>query len=482
MSPDPSGHRSSTATWATCGLLLLAAALRVPGLFTDFWFDEVSGYNYARRAQSLLDVATAIHHAANHWLIVGWMHVLGPGRDFWLYRLPSLLAGLAAVGLAGGLAQALSEPGDARRARALTMLLTATNFCLVEFSSEARGYALLVLAVLGASWCLLRFERGESARALPAYWAWMTVALFSQLVAVQFLASCILYTLCVHRRRALAPLVKLHGVPLAILGLMVVVDVSHFHTIGNTPIAPSDVAGDLAAFCLGGPNRGWAAAAAALLVVGLLTAFALRAPGRQAPGARPTRCWWTLPLLNLLVIPCFLMLGLGLPFFFARFCIAGVVLFLVALGVRLAAFGVRGGWRAALALALLATTLAANGWQWLRFQDQGRGHYREAIGEILSESPPGTITVAGVDDFTNRWLLDFYADYVSGQRDRLLYIESTSDGHERADWRVLCLPAETPLPDGSLQPEGGARYSLHSTYDTSWVSGVTWWVYRRDGS
>src|SRR5262245_30249576 len=116
--------------------VVLGALLRAPGLFTELWLDEIRGLSNVKSIGSAIEVVTGIHHDSNHWLTSLWMYALGPDAPFWEYRLPSFFAGVAAIICAGWLA------GIARSSRGLAMLLTATSFPLIFYSSEARGYAL----------------------------------------------------------------------------------------------------------------------------------------------------------------------------------------------------------------------------------------------------------------------------------------------------------------------------------------------------
>src|SRR5262249_26241269 len=157
----------------------------------------------------------------------------------------------------------------------------------------ARGYAPLALSTLGASWCLLRFEEHGRARDRLGYWTWMAVALMSQLVAVQFLLSCLLYSLSVRglRRGTTVAIAKPHWAPLAFLGLIVAVDVARFQKIGNPPTSPPNVLGDWASFGLGGPNRGAVAMADGGLLAALLLALMLQGP-HLASQSRARASWW----------------------------------------------------------------------------------------------------------------------------------------------------------------------------------------------
>ena len=126
-------------------------ALRVVGLWSDFWLDEVWTWRLAARVGSVLDVFTGIHHSNNHHLNTLIFYWIGDTPEWWLYRLPALVCGSASVALAAAVAW--------RRGRLEAVLaawLTAGCFALVHFSSEARGSGPTVTFALAALWLLER--------------------------------------------------------------------------------------------------------------------------------------------------------------------------------------------------------------------------------------------------------------------------------------------------------------------------------------
>ncbi|HZM00040.1 MAG TPA: hypothetical protein VFD43_07285 [Planctomycetota bacterium] len=483
---ESSASRAPAWTQAlVIGLLVLAAALRLPGLFMDFWLDEVWSHYLVRDLTSPIEVATSVHSATNHWLTAAWIQVLGPGQPIWIYRLPSFLAGLACVLAAGALARALASRSTATCASLCAMALAATNFSLINYSTEARGYSLLALSGLGASLCLLRYEQQQGPWRRAGYWLCMSAALMAHLMATQFLLSCVVYSLCVRgiRPAGLVKVATTHGPPLAFLVLVVAIDVAHFQKLVPPPTDIRSGTAELAAMCLGLPARGWGAVPGVLLtaaLLALLTAQGLRGLGAGSP-ARADRSWWLLPALNLAVIPVLLIVGLRLPAFFARYCIAGVALFQVALAVWLAAQLGAGGRKAVLAVALLVVVTAANARQWAAFQADGRGHYEAALEAILQDSGDAPITVASDDDFQILMVVNFHREYLPELHARMTYRQRAADEQQRADWRIVHSHDVTAQPSERLTLEDGTRYVLRGTYPSSWISGMPWFVYRREG-
>jgi len=119
-------------------------ALRLASARGGLWLDEAWSAAYAARARTPLGVFTAINHDNNHHLNSLWLQAIGIAAPPLLARLPSIVAGTAAIVVAAAI--------GARR-NAATAIIAAILFAispiLVDFGGEARGYATMTLALLG---------------------------------------------------------------------------------------------------------------------------------------------------------------------------------------------------------------------------------------------------------------------------------------------------------------------------------------------
>ncbi|HEC15996.1 MAG TPA: hypothetical protein ENI99_05405 [Sedimenticola sp.] len=60
---------SRLAPAITIALILIAAiAIRIPGLFTDLWIDEIWALELLKPVKTFSEIFTAIHFDTNHWL------------------------------------------------------------------------------------------------------------------------------------------------------------------------------------------------------------------------------------------------------------------------------------------------------------------------------------------------------------------------------------------------------------------------------
>src|SRR4051812_23893317 len=120
----------------TIFMTILAAGLRLPGIFTDFSFDEIWSLNLAHEAGSIAKIFS-LHHDNNHWLNTIFLLVLGDQHNWVWYRTLALVTGIAVIPLAGIVAR---RHFDAF-AGVIAMVFLAFSFLFVSYSSEARGYA-----------------------------------------------------------------------------------------------------------------------------------------------------------------------------------------------------------------------------------------------------------------------------------------------------------------------------------------------------
>src|SRR5262249_6510748 len=138
----------ASSRWRVYGiiflLLLLAAALRIPGLLTDFWLDEVWTWALIRQqVTSWTDVFTKVRMDNSHPLVTLLMHLVGDQRNWMIYRIPSYLAGVATIPVAAriGLRRGACQ-GVAVAA------VFALSYPMIVYSTEARGYAPVVFFAL----------------------------------------------------------------------------------------------------------------------------------------------------------------------------------------------------------------------------------------------------------------------------------------------------------------------------------------------
>ena len=161
MSPAPPGARYALASIA---LVVLAGALRLPGLSRPAWLDET--HSLTRAADPTLVQMTLYSLADGHpplyfAALRGWWAAFGPSDA--AARLLSLVLALGSLAVLLVMLGRRSPPSSLAAG-----LLFATNPLLVRYGTEIRGYGLLVLLALvatAATWRLAEMPSSRPARA-----------------------------------------------------------------------------------------------------------------------------------------------------------------------------------------------------------------------------------------------------------------------------------------------------------------------------
>jgi uncharacterized membrane protein len=157
-SAEAASIRGFPLVWIAIALsLVFALGLRLAAASGDLWLDEIWSVLIARTLHSAADVFT-LRHDNNHPLNTLYLYLLGQPRLQLEYRLASVLSGVACIGLVGYSAW---RRWGARESW-LATVLCAVSFPIVLYSSEARGYGLLLFFALMA---FVGMEPRDGARA-----------------------------------------------------------------------------------------------------------------------------------------------------------------------------------------------------------------------------------------------------------------------------------------------------------------------------
>lgn len=141
-------------------ILVLAIALRIPPLFTSMWYDEMFSYAVAGvDFQNLPQIIISdVHPPLPYLLLWGFTHLMGLSPV--TIRLLSLVFGIVSILIFYRIAQRVI-PHAAHQA----VLLLAVLPMHIQYSTEARGYTLLLCVVL---WALLAILEDKPKRFIVA--------------------------------------------------------------------------------------------------------------------------------------------------------------------------------------------------------------------------------------------------------------------------------------------------------------------------
>ena len=194
----PSGRHRLILGAGLAAVLIAAAVVRFVAARDEFWLDEIwSLLAFARTIKSPLDVFT-LHHDNNHYLITLWMYFVGPQQRNWLiYRIPSLVAGIGTVALA---AQVGRRWGTF--ATLAASIVTGASYVLIVYASEARGYALAGFFALVAFLALDRFLATRSSAANLLFVVACVLGFLSHLTFIEFYFGAALWSFAACRKSA----------------------------------------------------------------------------------------------------------------------------------------------------------------------------------------------------------------------------------------------------------------------------------------
>jgi hypothetical protein len=464
---------ASTATITLAILILIATVLRIPGLFTDFWGDEIWSWSIAGQLHSVTDVllSAPAHIDNNHPLNTLWLYLIGQDRPVWLYRLPALLAGAGSVVLA---ARVMSRRGQAEAT--IAAILFGFSFPLVFYSSEARGYSFAVFfSVL--SFDFLRtslLDQTQGKRSAEFLFGLATILGFlSHLTFLHIYVASVVWSMV--RVRKLEPntrlralrLARLHAIPLVFLLLLYRFFIQGMIVGGAPPNSPAAVFLQSLSMVGGGVDAGPLALLAAIVVGAIFIAGLLYlAPEKSGQ--------WIYFLVAVVVSPAMACTRdlyfserpqpLMLRYFLV--CMAMLLLAIVPFLAHL--YRQRGFSRLAIVGALLLFAIGNFRSETL-FLANGRGHYSDALRHIVATSDERVLTLSSDNPLRTQMLVGFYAPRLAPNR-------KISVSAEPSKWLILNRADDVALPARDYL---NSRYLLESSYPYRGLSGWTWEIYLR---
>lgn len=465
----PNRDASKTTAISVCVAAVIAGTiLRIATMGGDLAFDEVWSILWARRLDSPFGIVTGIHLDNNHYLNTLTMWLLLPLDWHAAYRIPSVVASVATIGLAGVYGARYS-----RTAAVTCSLLHAFSFFLIQYGTEARGYALVVLVIVAAMIVLEMGLSDPSPRILLLFSALTGVGLLAHLTFVLFAVPALavlafrVARVGTDRASIFVRLIALGAMPSVLLGLLWWFDLRHLRIAGGPSSSALASITQLAALVVGvwhGPFLGVAALGACGLLLLLLA----------TPSTRSNQ--QTL----LLIAGAALLLAIALmprQMAYSRYFLAPFELVLLSIGRSLAAT-LRSASHRWLGLACLLVIVSMNCVAVFDLASTGRGHYRRAMAYIAASSHGETLRVGSDHDLRNGAIFSFYAPRIPNG-DRLSYQPGALQAGPKPDWLIF---HETEV-NGPAPPElievRGIRYRLDHSEWHAGLSGFTWHLYRR---
>lgn len=404
-----SANRGKWLCIAACVVILaVAAAVRIFSAFNDLWLDEIWSLYLAGHISSVAEIFTKIHHDNNHYLNTLYLYLVGPQGNWPGYRIPSILAGIGTVAVAGLIGR--------RRNRAsafLAMLLVGFSYVLVLYSSEAKGYAPAVFFSLLSFYLLDFYLERKSWQIGLMFSISVVLGFLSHLTFLYFYLAALVwsgYRLMKSRsglKQIMSAAFSCHALPCLFLTALYMVDIRHIVMGGGPPMTLLNGYVNALVWALGTPWADFMVPLSCIAAVVILYA-GLSMLWREKSDS------WVFFIGVIFVFPIFLGIIASSNVFYVRFFIISIAFLLILTAFVLADIYNRGSTAKAICALLLLGYLTANGWQMSKLFTYGRGHYSEAVGFLAEHSNGSPVTIGGDHDFRIGMVLRFYCPAVIG--------------------------------------------------------------------
>ncbi|WP_395020626.1 hypothetical protein [Dongia sp.] len=473
--------RISTRIAIAAGAILLAALiLRILGADGDLWLDELWSLKLIDEVKARHDVFWGLAVDNNHYLNTLWLWVVGADAPVLLQRAFSIALGVATVAAAG---LALCRTGVAGMFCA--MILFAVSYPMVNYGSEARGYAGLILMTLLAI-LLTESATAGSLRDRRRLGFVNLAAVLFQPIALGGICGLILWSVWMNRPAAKPDFAALRRlivateatfswtvrllIPVAALITYAVLHAEGYRIAGTDPFTAAGFVagyGGMLHLLLGLPDAApdWVA----LLIGAGVCALGLLLARRRSPN------FAALTFIFLVVLPLAMFIARLPNIHFPRYYLASAVVFLLVLADLFAAAWARGAVLRLLGAALLLAIAIGNLADVSRLLRDGRDQSATVMKMIAGAGP---VLVTSDQDVRNRPIVEFFAARFDLP---LTYVPTQEICAKQPEWLLSSsLDAEMPETLDTSIVGCPKIYRKEASFPQWGLSGLPWTVYRAE--
>jgi hypothetical protein len=473
------GSLTTIMFWIALVSLVLGAAVRVVVSMDDLWFDEIWTLDLIREnVSSPADVFTHFKHSNNHHLISLWMWLVGPEAWAPIFRLPSVLASLGTIVVAGLIA--------GRRGRLeslLAVILTSWSYLLIHFGTEARGYSAAIFCALLAWYAALCFEQQPLWRWAGVGWAAIVLGFLAHLefaVCGAGVAVWALFRLLRRRqtpRESVTKLLRFFLVPVGLALFFYFGSIRDMKVGGGPPYDLAALLVKAASYMVGGPGDGVGADVSALLAAASICAALFWLMRRRDDQ-------W-LFYAFVIAIPLALIAIKRPEQLYVRYFMISVMVALLLFAQALGALLRGGRLGLGIGLALLALYGVGNSINTANLLRYGRGQYQAALRFMEEQSRGRDLVVTSDHDFRNGPLVKYYQRYLDRPA-AASYLDATALKNEYvasggqpygAEWMIVHCFQLPRQPERIIGDVYGHLYELVCVYRYSDLSGSHWLLY-----
>ena len=470
---SPPKRWPSRTRLACCSVILLAGTLRLQAGLDDFWLDEIwtvalmEGMDSP--AQIILDAKVVNNHFLNSFIV----YSLGPQKHWLWYRLPAVVAGLGTVILAG-FAGRRWGPWHAFAA----ILLTGLSFPLIQYSSEARGYAYVMFFAMLSFVIMQTLLQDDRPR-------WKLEILFGITAIVSFLAH-LTYVYCfaalgawlLYSGKKFPPATLVRrallgfGPPTLFVGWLYFVSLQTASRGGGKIEPFLRTTSRALSLIVGGPEMGPSVTLFATFAgIGLFSALCFFYRRRE----------WTAVFFAGVVVafPAAAVIVLQPEFLYARYFLVSILfaqlLFAFALG-SLAETSNGGKWVYIATLLFLTIT---NTTHTKALLETGRGQYLAAARLINEQATSLPVSIGTDHPFRNQMVLSYYWKWIR-QPKPLRFYSKNNWPQQGPEWLLRHSMKRNYDPPSVQLDFYQNRYRLVKVFPYAGLSGWHWGLYRKE--
>jgi hypothetical protein len=470
--PDFKRHAPQVFLYLLVPIVILGIVARTLGIFSDFWLDEIWTYFRLAPLKSPLEIFTRFTSDNNHCLNSLFMFVIGNTGHWYLYRLPSLVAGVLTIPLVW-----LATRKAGRIEACIATILAASSYLLINFSSEARGYSLVIFFSIATYYLLERCLDSAALRWRILLWICMGLGILSHLTFMFVMVAAVVWLPYAGFRKherwtsIMRNWLASFGVPAIALLFFCLLVVRRFKIVGGPPYDLTAVLAESISY-LGGEGQIvsplttlWGAITLALVVNALFLMW------------RKGRSEWFFLFIVVLAAPATALLIHKPEVLFVRYFLINIFFAYIALSCLLAELSRRKTAGMIATALFLLVFLAGNGFQTARLLEYGRGGYREAIRFIGENSNRNPITIASDNPVRNGKVIDFYKPYLPPGKE-VLFLDRYGSATPPL-WFIRHIIGEPPEFSKGIKDIYGHEYALKKVCPYAGPSGWYWLLYRR---
>jgi hypothetical protein len=471
----------SLLMWVIAAIIVaIGLALRIIAAHGDLWIDEIWTLNLARAVSSPAGIFRE-RIDNNHLLNTLYLYAVGDQRDFWVFRIHSIIAGTAGIALAGALVRRCAGNAGAM----LAMALVAGSYVMINYGSEARGYAVQVMFFLGA---LLTIHHGLLRRSWIwplVFWLCCALGLLAHVLFLQGYAALLawsawrLWNTDITWPRRLCIAAMYHIVPITMSGVLYLAFIRHLEIAGASTSDSWNMILESAAFALGLPRTGAWDFAALLAVIVIVLAGVIILATRHCD-------LWVFFIVATFIAPVAIAWASGAEFLLPRYFLIPITCVLLLLAVVLAACWQRGVTGRIVAGIVIAGFLAGNFIDARKLLIHGRGQYLDALRYIYDHSPGSAVRICGDHDKRQRTIVNFYKRYLPSDK-QVGYVDNDKVDAYPPQWMLV----HRWVDGASPQPPPPEVFTVHlaipmtferaASFEASPLGGWRCFVYRRVG-